>query len=202
MKKDPKTDNLLTPENAALIIIDYQPLQINSINSMSRAALVKNITTVAKLAKAFKLPVVLSTVNVKNHVNEDTIPQIKQVLGDIPSIDRTTINSWEDEGFYNAVKATNRKKLIITALWTEACLIFPTLDALAEGYEVYPVVDAIGGTSTVAHEAALRHVELSGAKPISIPQLACELQRDWARHDTVKDFLNIMYDAGIFLKLN
>lgn len=199
--RDPQKDHLLTPENAALIIIDYQPTQVNSINSMQHAPLVKNIVLMAKLARNYKLPVILSTVNVKSGKNHDTIPALKTVLGDTPSYDRSSINAWEDLDFYNAVKAAGRKKLLMTALWTEACLTFPTLDALAEGYEVYPVVDAVGGTSAAAHNMALHRVQQAGAKLTSIAQVACELQRDWNRAATVPGFVEILSDAGIFLKL-
>lgn len=199
--RDPQKDHLLTPENAALIIIDYQPVQVNSIVSMRHAPLVKNIVLVAKLAKAYALPVVLSTVNVSSGRNQDTIPALKDALGNIPSYDRTSINAWEDQEFYAAVKATGRKKLLLAALWTEACLTFPALDALREGFEVYPIVDAVGGTSTEAHEAALQRVQQAGAQLTSIPQIACELQRDWNRKDTVGDFFNLLSDAGIFLEL-
>ena len=96
----------------------------------------RNVVSLAKTAKLHELPIILSTVNVSNGVNEDTVPQLAEVLQGVPSIDRTSINSWEDQGFLDAVKATGRKKLIIAALWTEACLLFPTLDVLHEGYEV------------------------------------------------------------------
>lgn len=98
--------------------------------------------------------------------------------------------------FIKAVKATGRKKLIMTALWTEACLSFPALDALREGYEVYPVVDAVGGTSVASHEAALRRIEQAGGKPITWVQLLCELQRDWMRKKTVPAFMNIFIETG------
>ncbi|WP_282630216.1 hydrolase [Empedobacter sedimenti] len=199
--RNPKEDKLLTAENAALIIIDYQPVQVNSINSMLRSDLVRNITNVCQLAKDFKLPIVLSTVNVETGKNADTIKPIKEVLHDIPSYDRTSINAWEDEDFYNAVKATGRKKLIIVALWTEACLSFPALDALDEGFEVYTIVDAIGGTSVIAHEMALRRIEQAGAKLSSITQLACELQRDWNRNETVPYFVHSLQENGSFLKV-
>ncbi|MCL1972375.1 MAG: hydrolase [Endomicrobia bacterium] len=199
--RNPKEDWLISPKNAALVIIDYQPTQVNSINSMSRAQLVKNIVIVAEIAKIYGLPIILSTVNVKTGANKETIPSLKETLGGIPSYDRTSINAWEDKEFYEAVKATNRKKLIMVALWTEACLTFPTIDAIREGFEVYPVADAVGGTSVSAHETALRRIEQAGAKLTGIAQLACELQRDWSRKDTVPDFLKIMFEAGIFLKL-
>lgn len=197
--RDPQKDHLLTPQNAALLIIDYQPTQVDSINSMNRADLIRDIVLVANIAKTYNLPVVLSTVNVATGRNKDTIPALKKVLGDIPSYDRTSINAWEDEAFYGAVKSTGRKKLIITALWTEACLTFPTLDAIREGYEVYPVVDAIGGTSLLAHKAALRRVEQAGAHLTSIAQLTCELQRDWNRKDTVQGMVSVFKEAGISL---
>jgi nicotinamidase-related amidase len=189
--RDPVKDHLLTPQNAAFIVIDYQPVQVNSIASMDRPALVKNIVGTAKTAVAYGLPIVHSTVNVKTGLNKPPISQLQKVLADYPTYDRTTINSWEDVEFLKAVKATGRKKLIMTALWTEACLTFPALDALKEGFEVYVVVDAVGGTSVTAHDTALRRIEQAGGKMISLVQLLCELQRDWSRTETVPAFLDI-----------
>ena len=191
--RDPLEDHLLTPQNSALIVIDYQPVQVNSIKSMEQGKLVENIVTVAKTARAYGLPVVLSTVNVRTGVNKPTVAPLLEALGNIEALDRTTINAWEDVEFRKAVQATGRRKLVMTALWTEACLSFPTLDALREGYEVFPVVDAVGGTSPVAHETALRRVEQAGAQLISIPSLLCELQRDWARKETVPAFVSLLF---------
>jgi nicotinamidase-related amidase len=199
--RDPRTDWLLTPENAAVVIIDYQPTQIHSVNSINTSELIRNIVIVAQAAKAYGLPIVLSTVNVATTRNQETVPPLKQVLEGVPSYDRTSINAWEDEEFLAAVRATGRKKLVMCALWTEACLSFPALDALREGYEVFPVVDAIGGTSKLAHETALRRVEQAGAQLITIPQLVCELQRDWDRDETVEGFLDIMFSDGAFVGL-
>ncbi len=190
-KRDPITDHLLTPENSAFIIIDFQPIQVSSIRSMDQKELVFNIVSTAKAAVNYKLPIVHSTVNVQTGVNKPPIPEIQAVLGHLPTYDRTTINSWEDVEFKKAVKATGRKKLIMTALWTEACLAFPALDALKEGYEVYVVADAVGGTSRAAHEAALRRIEQAGGKLMSKTQLYCELQRDWNRKDTVPGFMYV-----------
>jgi nicotinamidase-related amidase len=192
--RDPTKDWLLTPQNAALVVIDYQPVQVSSIRSMDQELLVKNIVTVAKTAIAYNLPVILSTVNVQTGVNKPTVQPLLDVLGKVESFDRTTINAWEDVEFRKAVAATSRRKLVMTALWTEACLTFPTIDALREGYEIYPVVDAVGGTSIDAHLAALRRVEQAGAKLTSIPQLLCELQRDWARKTTVPDFVKLLFN--------
>jgi nicotinamidase-related amidase len=194
--RDPVNDHLLTPQNAAFIMIDYQPIQVNSIASMDRQLLVNNIVGTAKAAVAYGLPIVHSTVNVKTGLNKPPIPQLRKVVGEFPTYDRTTINSWEDVEFREAVKATGRKKLIMTALWTEACLAFPALDALKESYEVYAVVDAVGGTSIAAHEAALRRIEQAGGKLISVVQLFCELQRDWQRKDTVPAFLDLFIETG------
>lgn len=190
-RRDPIKDHLLTPENSAFIIIDYQPIQISSIRSMDQKELVFNITSTAMAAVNYKLPIIHSTVNVKTGKNQPPIEAIQNVLGHLPTIDRTTINSWEDIEFKKAVKETGRKKLIMTALWTEACLAFPALDALAEGYEVYVVADAVGGTSVTAHKAALRRIEQAGGKLISRTQLYCELQRDWSRADTVSGFMHV-----------
>jgi nicotinamidase-related amidase len=187
---------LRTPQNSAVKIIVYQPVQVNSIASMDRQLLINNIVGASKAAVVYGLPIVHSTVNVQTGLNKPPIPQVQRALKGISTVDRTTINSWEDVEFRQAVEQTGRKKLIMTALWTEACLTFPTIDALAEGYEVYVVVDAVGGTSVAAHEAALRRVEQAGAKMISVPQLFCELQRDWARKDTAPAFMDLFIETG------
>lgn len=189
--RNAQTDHLLTPENAALIVIDYQPIQVSSIRSMGRDELVFNIVSTAKAAVNFGLPIIHSTVNVATGRNKPPIQELQDVLGHLPTYDRTSINSWEDTEFKAAVKAIGRRKLIITALWTEACLTFPALDAMQEGYEVYVPVDAVGGTSLAAHEAALRRMERAGAKLISRVQMYCELQRDWAREATVPGFMGV-----------
>ncbi len=164
---------------------------------MDRQLLVDNIVRVAKTARAYGLPIVVSTVNVNTGLNKPMIPELQGVLTGIEPLDRTTINAWEDREFVAAVKATRCKKLIMTALWTEACLTFPSLDALREGYEVYPVVDAVGGTSVEAHRAGLERIFQAGGKPTSWVQLICELQRDWNWTDTVKAAVEIMLDPRV-----
>jgi nicotinamidase-related amidase len=194
--RDPLADHLLTPRNSALVVIDYQPSQFQTVTSVDHELLVHNIVSVARTAKAFGLPIVLSTVNVANGQGP-TIPELKKVLADNIEIDRTQINAWEDVDFRQAVEATGRRKLIMTALWTEVCLTFPSLDALGAGYEVYPVVDAVGGTSLEAHRAGIERIVQAGAQPISWVSLACELQRDWARTDTVPDIVDIVLTSRL-----
>jgi nicotinamidase-related amidase len=175
-----------------MVFIDYQPAQISAVSSMDLQLLVDNVVRVAKIGKAFDLPIVLSTVNVKGG-QKPTVPPLREVLSRETELDRTTINAWEDKEFLEAVEATGRKKLIMCALWTEACLIFPSLDALRDGYDVYPVVDAVGGTSLEAHQYALQRIAQAGGKFESWAQLICELQRDWGRADTIQPVRQIAF---------
>jgi nicotinamidase-related amidase len=190
--RDPLADHLITPQNSALIVIDYQQNQFRTVRSMDPELLLKNIVSTVKLAKLFGVPIVHSTVGVAAGRDESTVPELAELLEDDPPIDRTAINSWEDADFLAAVRATGRRKLILCALWTEVCMAFPALDALREGYEVYPVVDAIAGTSLEAHRAGIKRVLQAGAQPISWVSLACELQRDWARQETVPGIVEIV----------
>lgn len=173
-------DPLLTPDNAVLALIDYQPEQYAGVASIAHDELLANVTILGRVASDYGLPVVLTTVFVR-HGMSGTNPELREVLPGVPEIDRTTLNSWEDPEFRAAVEATGRRKLVVAGLWTEVCVAFPTLDALREGYEVYVVVDAIGGVSTTAHEAAVQRMVQAGAVPVTVLSLACELQRDWAR---------------------
>jgi nicotinamidase-related amidase len=190
--RDPLADDLLTPQNAALLIIDFQPVQVSSIVTMEKRLLIANVVNLAKSAKLYDLPVVLTTVNVATGLNTPTITPITDVLPGVTPIDRTAINAWEDEDFVAAVKATGRRKLIMVALWTEVCLAFPALDALREGFDVFAVVDAVGGTSRLAHQAGIDRVVQAGGKPVSWIQVACELQRDWNRTATAQGFAEIV----------
>ncbi|HET9392668.1 MAG TPA: hydrolase [Candidatus Rubrimentiphilum sp.] len=190
--RDPLSDHLITPKNAAMVLIDYQPEQFAVIRSMDTALLLKNVVSTVKTVQAFGVPIVHSTVNVASGRTKPTVPELAKLLSKSPPIDRTSINSWEDVDFVTAVRATGRRKLIFCALWTEVCMAFPALDALREGYEIYPVIDAIGGTSLEAHRAGLERVVQAGAQPISWVSLACELQRDWARTETVPAIVEIV----------
>jgi nicotinamidase-related amidase len=190
--RDPIADHLITPQNATFVLIDYQPSQLAGVRSMDRDLLVKNAVSTVRTIKAFDIPIVHSTINVATGRGGPTLPELAELLTDDKPLDRTTTNSWEDIEFVQAVRAAGRRKLILCALWTEICMAFTALDALREGYEVYPVVDAIGGTSPEAHRAGLDRVMQAGGQPISWVSLAVELQRDWARQETVQAIIEIV----------
>lgn len=194
--RDQIADHLLTPANSVFVIIDYQPTQLNAVRSIDHELLMKNIVSTTKLAKLFDLPIVHSTVNVANG-QEPTLPALAELLSGDPPIDRTSMNAWEDVEFLAAIRRTARRKLVLCALWTEICMAFPALDALREGYEVFPVLDAIGGTSPEAHRAAVERVVQAGARPTSWVGLAGELQRDWGRTETIPQLVEIVINERI-----
>jgi nicotinamidase-related amidase len=194
--RDQIADHLITPANSALAVIDYQPSQIEAVRSMDHDLLLKNIISTVKVAKLFGVPIIHSTINVANGQGP-TLPGLAEELADSPPIDRTAINSWEDADFLSAVRAIGRRKLILCALWTEVCMSFAALDALREGYDVYPVVDAIAGTSPEAHRAGIERTVQAEGKPIGWVSLACELQRDWARTETVPQIVEIVIDERL-----
>lgn len=181
--RDQAADHLLTPENCVLTLIDYQPEQYHTITSSSRERIDLNVVALCKLATSYGVPVVLSTVGVDLGVNEGTAQLIRDELPGVDEIDRTGVNAWEDADFRAAIEDAGRKKVVIAGLWTEVCMTFPTLDMLAEGYEVYPVVDAVGGISTTSHDQALERVVAAGARPITAISFGAELMRNWARTD-------------------
>lgn len=189
--RDPKTDHLLTSENAALILIDYQPQLVDGAKSIDREVLINNVVAMAKGAKMFDLPIVLSTVGVNAGYQEDTIEELQAVLSDVETIDRTVVNAWEQEEFRAAVEATGRRKLIMGGLWTEVCLVFPALDLLREGYEVYALSDASGGTSVDAHERGMQRVIQAGAAPVTWEAVMAEIGR-LHKGDYIGRFIQIM----------
>lgn len=184
--RDMKKDKLLTPENCALVLIDYQPEQYRTITSTTPAEINLNVVALCKFAKAYDVPVIVSTVGVDMGVNQGTASEIMAELSGVKEIDRTGVNAWEDEEFRKAIEATGRKKIVMAGLWTEVCLSFPTLDMLAEGYEVYPVADAVGGISPVSHERAFDRMIQAGAHPVTAISVGSELMRNWARPNSDK----------------
>src|SRR5699024_4754970 len=161
--------------------IDFQPEQYQTVTSATKERIDLNVVAVAKAAAAYDVPVVLSTVGVDLGVNQGTEPAIVDELPGVGEIDRTGVNAWEDEDFRSAIEATGRKKVVIAGLWTEVCLTFPTLDMLAEAHEGFPGVDAVGGSSGVAHESALQRLVAAGASRVTAISCAGDLVRNWAR---------------------
>lgn len=196
-----KTD-LLTAENSAIILIDHQPQMLFGVQSADRQTIINNTVGLAKAAKVFNAPIILTTVAAESF-SGPIHPHIQEVFPEIKPIDRTSMNSWEDENFVAAVKQTGRKKLIMAALWTEVCLAFPVISALKEGYEVYIVTDASGGTTTDAHNMSIQRMIQAGAIPVTWLSVLLEYQRDWARQETYDPVLAVAmqhsgaYGAGI-----
>jgi len=183
--------NLLNPQNSAVIFIDFQPPMEFGVDNIDRKILFNNVLLLAKAAKIFKVPTVLTTVESKSF-SGNMWPQLLDIFPDQQPVERSSMNSWEDKKFVAAVQATGKKKLIMAALWTEVCLTFPALEALKAGYEVYAVEDASGGTSVVAHNAAMRRVEQAGAVPVTSLQVLLEYQRDWAHKETYNEVIEIV----------
>jgi nicotinamidase-related amidase len=191
---------LLTPQNSVLILIDHQPFQFAGLRSHDSQTIINNVVALAKTAKVFDVPTLLTT------VMEDRggylIKQLQDVLPDQKPINRTFINTWEDKRIVDWVKATGRKKVVIAALWSEICLAFPAIQAAGEGYEVYAVTDASGGVSAEAHEMAIHRMMQAGVTPITWNVFAAELQRDWARTETIAGISQVLIDHGGNIGLN
>ncbi|MDH2326601.1 hydrolase [Cereibacter sp. SYSU M97828] len=179
MKPRNGLDSLLRPEDSVLVLIDHQPYQLANLNSHEPQMVVNNTVGLAKAAKAFGVPTILTSVIAER--GGLLFPQLTAVFPDQQVIDRTFINTWEDSVVVDAVRATGRKQLIIAGLWTEVCVAMPTIHALGEGWDVTVVPDASGGVSVEAHELAVQRMIAAGANVLSWLAVASEWQRDWAR---------------------
>ncbi|MGV9420032.1 hydrolase [Streptomyces sp. NPDC003674] len=190
--------DLLTPDNCAVLFVDHQPQMFFGTGSGDRTAVINSTVGLAKTARAFDVPVVLSTVAAESF-SGPLMPQLADVFPDQKIVDRTTMNAWEDPAFVDAVKATGRRKLVIAGLWTEVCVVLPALSAIAQGYEVYVVTDASGGVSPQAHEHAVQRMVQAGAIPVTWVQVLLELQRDWARAETYGAVMDVVKEhAGAY----
>jgi nicotinamidase-related amidase len=190
--------SLLTPQNCTVIFIDHQPQMTFGVTSIDRQTLVNNTVALAKAAKIFNVPVILTTVESKSFSGL-MWPQILEIFPGKQPIERTSMNSWEDKNFVAEVQKIGRKKLVIAALWTEVCLCFPAIQAMEAGYEVYAVEDASGGTSEVAHRNAMTRIVQAGGVPVSWVQVLLEFQRDWARRETYDAVMKLVIDhAGAY----
>lgn len=186
---------LLTPESCALILIDHQPQMFFGVQSIDRETLRNNTVALAKAAKIFKVPTILTTVAAESF-SGPLIPELQAVFPDQKPIDRTGMNAWDDPNVLAAVEKTKRKKLVFAALWTEVCLAFPVISALEAGYEVYAIADACGASSVMAHDMAMQRIIQAGAVPMTWLQFMCELQRDWARVETYDAVTQVAKEHG------
>ena len=186
--------SLLRPEDSVLLLIDHQPFQILSLNSHEPQMVINNAAALAKIAKGYGVPTILTSVIVKQ--GGKIFPQITDVFPDQEVIDRTLINTWQDPKVVNAVKATGRKQLIIAGLYTEVCVAMPTIQALGEGWDVTVVTDASGGVSLEAHQIAIQRMIGAGANVMTWMAVAGEWQRDHARVETDKLLAQVLVENG------
>ena len=189
---------LLTPDNCCVVFIDHQPAMTFGVRSIDHQSLINNVVGLAKAARVFHIPVVLTAVESASFSGA-IWPQLTTLFPEQQVVERSSMNSWEDAGFVAAVKATKRTKLVICALWTEVCLAFPALCALGEGYEVYAVEDCSGGTSITAHEAAISRIVQAGGVRMTWVATMLEWQRDWARKETYDGVMRTVIEhAGVY----
>jgi nicotinamidase-related amidase len=186
-------ENLLSPDNHALLLIDYQYLQLLTIRSHEAATVVTNAAVLARASKIFHVPALLSSAFAER---QDIVREVKEVLPDAPILDRTTLNAWEDPRIVNWVEQTGRNKLVMAGQWTEVCLKMPVLSALGDGYDVYFISDASGGASREAHDMAVERMIQAGAIPMTTWEYVSELQRDWGRMETAEQVTRLFEEFG------
>jgi len=186
-----KLEGLLTPGESVVALIDYQPQLLFGVGSHERHLVLNNAVALAKAAKLFDVPVILTTVAAQPF-SAALLPEIQAVFPDQVPIDRTTMNSWEDKKFNAAVTGFGRKKIVLAGLWTEVCICFPAVEAIAEGYEVHVPTDACGDLTVEAHERAVQRAIQTGVVPMSTLQVMFEWQRDWARTETYDGCMEIL----------
>jgi nicotinamidase-related amidase len=189
MKRSEK--GLLTPDNCVVAFIDYQPQMLFGVTSIDRQALINNVVALAKAARVFDVPAVLSTVETKSF-SGNIWPQLKAIYPDTPLVERSSMNSWDDENFVAAIKKTGKKKIVLGGLWTETCVALATVQAMFDGYEVYVAEDCCGDLNQMAHENSMQRVIQAGAKPVLALSVMLEWQRDWAQLDTYNAVMDIV----------
>jgi nicotinamidase-related amidase len=182
---------LLTPDNCVVTLIDLQPQMLFGVGNFDRQSIINNNVALSKAARVFDVPVVLSTVETKGF-SGNMWPQILAVFPKQTPIERSSMNSWDDENFVAAVKKSGRKKIVLSGLWTETCVTLPTIQALHDGYEIYVVEDCCGDVSQLAHDNAMKRVVQAGAKPVTALSVMLEWQRDWAHKDTYDAVMDIV----------
>ena len=188
---------LLTPDNCVVALIDFQPQMLFGVANVDRQAVINNTVALSKAARVFEVPFVLSTVETASFSGY-LWPQVQAVFPNHVPIERSSMNSWDDESFVAAVKKSGRKKIVLAGLWTETCVALPTVQAIHDGYDVYVVEDCCGDVSQLAHDNAMKRVIQAGAKPVTSLSVTLEWQRDWAARDTydaVMDIVKTHYGA-------
>lgn len=183
---------MISPADCALVLIDFQPAMFQGVQSHDRKVIVDNVQVLAKAARLFGVPTIITTV-ARDSFSGPFMPEVTEdIFPGHPQIDRTSINSWLNAEFRQAVKATGRRRFVLAGLWTGACVNFPTLDMLGAGYEIFVVADCCGDTSPEAHERAMQRMVQAGAVPITALQFVFELQQDWARSATYEGVMDIL----------
>lgn len=182
---------LLTPDNCVVAMIDLQPQMLFGVASHDRQTIINNNLILAKAARVFGVPVVLSTVE-SAVFSGNTWPQLLAALGNPTPVERSSMNSWDDAGFVKAIEKTGRKKIVLSGLWTETCVALPTVQAIHDGYEVYVVEDCCGDVTSLAHTNSMQRVIQAGAKPVTALSTMLEWQRDWAHRGTYDAVMDIV----------
>ena len=186
---------LYTPEDSAIVFIDHQPQMTFGVANIDRATLINNVTLLAKVAKEFNVPAVLTAVETESFSGY-VWPELLDVFPGQPVIERTSMNSWDDAGFRQAVEATGRKNILVCGLWTEVCVTWPTIEMLGAGYNIYVVEDACGATSSAAQDAALSRMVQAGATRVTTMPALLEWQRDWARKEHYNNLMGLIKRQG------
>lgn len=186
---------LYTPEDSAVVFIDHQPQMLFGVANIDRATLINNVSLLAKVAKEFKVPAVLTAVETESFSGY-IWPQLLDVFPGQAVVERTSMNSWDDAGFRKAIEATGRKNILITGLWTEVCVTWPTLEMIGAGYNIYVVEDCCGATSAAAHDAALSRMVQAGAIRVTTIAALLEWQRDWARREHYDALMTLIKQQG------
>ncbi len=186
---------LYTPDDSAVVFIDHQPQMTFGVANIDRAALINNVTLLAKVASVFGVPAVITAVETESFSGY-VWPQLLDVFPGQPVIERTSMNSWDDQGFRDAIKATGRKNILLTGLWTEVCVTWPAIEMLGAGYNIYVVEDCCGATSPAAHEAALSRMVQAGAVRLTTIPALLEWQRDWAKREHYSPLMGLIKQHG------
>ncbi|MGC3958490.1 MAG: hydrolase [Verrucomicrobiota bacterium] len=198
----PNYHKLYTAEDSAVVFIDHQPQMTFGVANIDRATLINNVTLLAKVAKEFKVPTVITSVETESFSGY-VWPQLLDVFPGQTVVERTSMNSWDDVGFRKAIEATGKKNIIMTGLWTEVCVTWPTIEMIAAGYNIYVVEDCCGATSQMAQEAALSRMVQAGAIRLTTIAALLEWQRDWAKREHYNNLMTLIkaqggaYGAGV-----